>query len=413
MNFDFELFIRILFSRRRILKGEVDASVGHVVEHEHKISGRSNCMEILCRRIDKNSHVSTSNTMEVLVLSAVYASQRNDWKNAFLSLNPANKRNSTEPVTTPVVQSVASPGADSVGERNIARLRSLNAALQQVRSLNASPAVLTTVTPPANKSPPEDSPQESQEFNQENAPEAVNVIICETNDPVQTPTAQVVEPEPPAVEDSPDPSSGDECTSDRVLNLDSMLEEADEGTSTPAESISPRHPVQLPTARVPTPEISQEPVSSQVTSTPNDTSVIQKAGENTDRNASSKQLSVGPASAIKITHHVEDKNEKLVQPPTSPVQTIGSSEILAQQKLRHGIVNNEKVGYLFKRGRGRSISFLKPWSYRWCCLNIQTGRLSYHAEDEDGYIFLSRLLCTFSTANRFYCLIGPYLGRVR
>ena len=357
----------------------MDASVGHVVEHEHKISGRSNCMEILCRRIDKNNHTSTSNTMEVLVLSAVYASQRNDWKNAFLSLNPANGREK-EPTMPFLEQSAASPRDDSVTERNMARLRSLNAALQQARSLNASPAAPAPETPPVVKTPQQDS---SQEPYQENVPESGNSVIFKAKD--HTPSIEIVQPEALVDESHPEPDSGDEQSSGRVLNLDAMLEEAVGSSSTSELSGSPRVPEPLPTARMSIAESSPEPTLNPDASAQAESSPTEKSSENIDNGATEMRLPMGSTGTSNISQ-VEDKNERLVQQPSTPFPAIDCSEKLAHKKLRHGIVNDEKVGYLFKRGRGRSITFLKPWSYRWCSLNIQTGRLSYHVEDEDGYV---------------------------
>jgi hypothetical protein len=38
-------------------------------------------------------------------------------------------------------------------------------------------------------------------------------------------------------------------------------------------------------------------------------------------------------------------------------------------------------GYLFKKGRGFTLGFFKPWRYRWFTLNIDTGILRYYEDD--------------------------------
>jgi hypothetical protein len=42
--------------------------------------------------------------------------------------------------------------------------------------------------------------------------------------------------------------------------------------------------------------------------------------------------------------------------------------------------SNMKTGYLYKKGRGKNVSFVKPWTYRWCALDINSGILRYYSE---------------------------------
>ena len=71
--------------------------------------------------------------------------------------------------------------------------------------------------------------------------------------------------------------------------------------------------------------------------------------------------------------------------PTKEVENSGTSRNSEDEDRTllssHGVINNEKIGYLFKRGRGRSLSFLKPWSYRWCILNVLSGKFTYYVEE--------------------------------
>jgi hypothetical protein len=52
---------------------------------------------------------------------------------------------------------------------------------------------------------------------------------------------------------------------------------------------------------------------------------------------------------------------------------------ILQAHLNQGGVEME--GYLYKKGRGRTISFVKPWSYRYFKLNTDTGTLRYYADN--------------------------------
>lgn len=37
-------------------------------------------------------------------------------------------------------------------------------------------------------------------------------------------------------------------------------------------------------------------------------------------------------------------------------------------------------GFLYKRGRGKSLSFVKPWAYRFVTLDKDTKMMAYFAE---------------------------------
>ena len=45
-------------------------------------------------------------------------------------------------------------------------------------------------------------------------------------------------------------------------------------------------------------------------------------------------------------------------------------------------------GFLYKRGRGKSLSFVKPWAYRWFELDVDGKELSYFAENSKGYKYM-------------------------
>ena len=39
-----------------------------------------------------------------------------------------------------------------------------------------------------------------------------------------------------------------------------------------------------------------------------------------------------------------------------------------------------KGGMLNKRGRGRTLSFMKPWALRYVTVDVESGELTYHVE---------------------------------
>jgi hypothetical protein len=46
------------------------------------------------------------------------------------------------------------------------------------------------------------------------------------------------------------------------------------------------------------------------------------------------------------------------------------------------ISDTVKGGYLAKKGRGRTLSFVKPWANRYVSVDSSTGVLSYFVEKE-------------------------------
>lgn len=41
-----------------------------------------------------------------------------------------------------------------------------------------------------------------------------------------------------------------------------------------------------------------------------------------------------------------------------------------------------KSGYLLKRGRGMTYSYIRPWDRRWVTLDVETGEMVYYDDDK-------------------------------
>lgn len=397
------------------MKGEVDASVGHVVEHDNKISGRNNCMEILCRRIDKHDHISRSNTLEVLMLSAVYASQRAEWRDAFLSLKDA-EMNTNAQSKVPAVpdQNLSNP----VVERQAAQLRSMVAALEQARSLN-KPHTRMNLDPPEPSTHNCSSEIHSQSTPHESASNSVQSDNMASIDEIDSTEA-------PNFSNAQDNVLNGSCSFERVLNLDSMLDDADDGmevvpeTSPPNSILNQRTeflslrasapPAEVIPAAVATPSLL---VMERRSTSPGRCHHLLNESLSVIRDSSIEQIDTAtqrdPMPPEEITLSVITPQQDLQQPvynrrkSVAAVETRTSSYTNAELRAKHGIAKDEKIGYLFKRGRGRSISFLKPWSYRWCTLNVNTGRFSYHTED-NGYDVTYEKLDVSVSISKFLCI---------
>lgn len=346
-------------------------SVGHLVEHDHKISGRDNCMEILCRRIDKHDHVSRSSSMEVVVLSAVYASQRREWKEAFQSLSdPTQRAVDTDGGLDAELQEASVEAQEEAGRR-AEQVRLMNATLGQARSLQAA-SPCTSID--SDKIFENTRSIGSSVISQENIPVDNNARACH-------PAATVPAPSASSAGGALKPGAAEELviSFDRVLDLDSMLGEEPE-----VDDYSPQPTVVVDTGQVQLLAISELPLRSPVDSSPTherQAPLTASFGEIGDSPSSADAQAISLRPSSKLSPDSGGRQEYRRESNSGMI--VSSSNVVSKMETRkrHGVVNDEKLGYLFKRGRIRSMSFLKPWSYRWCTLNVANGLLSYHIEE--------------------------------
>lgn len=371
-----------------MLKGEVDASVGQVAELQGKLSGRDNCFEVLCRRIDKNDSSKVSHNMEVLTLSAVYKSQMKEWKDCLTSINQSIK--------------TAADLSNPAEEDRRGGLYQVDRNSWRNLPLTASPYATAPTLKPSVKMNENDHRKENQElsspkifprtYSATDAGDLGSRATKKTGEPsVDTKAASL-----PAVPVQPP----QESFLGRVLDLDNLLDDFNRSN----EELAPKSPTAGTQARTADGcDINEESENVSSTEYPSEPD-LQPSGriqftedeepqtENrTDASRSSDvSLSFHPTEVTRVSTETPpqryssgDVTNDEASRDISPTEYLVKSVNLSREKRNkeHEIINGYKLGYLFKKGRGRSISFVKPWSHRWCALDLVTGRMSYHLEE--------------------------------
>ena len=468
-----------LFIRKRTLKGEINVSMGTVMEIPGGIAVRSHCFELLCRRTATRSISSSSHSMEIVVLSALYKSQLDDWIQALSSFTrggqgvpkPPSIVETTHPDRFPASQQeikLSPPKPDfhdedpledryerDYGSNNVVEgSEGMDGINSRDEDNDDDDRYDESQMEYVLRLPQEETPgvSESYDFNEQEvvlspAVPRYNIdVFLETID--EAVSAGSVSRNVSGAEQSFDTShnmdefqntsadKSDQLEEKKIWDEVKLRREGKMPESDNAESLSSSGQSVQNNSKPGTPGVSEDQLINGAVSTipfsakkrsswggfpPEKEFVnavkIEKRGSWTasafpslsllpvtdamrplimspnekqvptpDLGGSGLKTSLDyppPLSSDSLSPSTRNLPD-LQQTPVTPDLPVKTAQKVIIEEKKGVIKSVVKSGYLYKKGRGKSMPFLKPWSYRWCTLDTSTGVFRYYYESE-GY----------------------------